>query len=79
MFWTKKPTPPNDLSRYQRKRVIVTDVAGNDYAGALESVLDDCIVLKATIQSNASQEKPLPLDGEIVILRGQILFVQVLG
>ncbi len=82
MFLRKNPpTPPNDLSRYERSRVIVTNRDGTDYAGIVEVVLDDCIVLRATTRTPpaGAEAVPMQLDGEIVIERSLIDFVQVLS
>jgi hypothetical protein len=81
MFWTRKPpTPPNDLSRYERSRVIVVDKAGTDYAGVLEVVLSESIVLRATERKVATVDRPaVPLDGEIILLLANVDFIQRLG
>jgi hypothetical protein len=62
-----------------RKRVIVSTTSDYGVSGVLHKRTSRVIVLRnAHVQSEADRP-PVPMDGELVIDRDQILFVQVVS
>lgn len=58
-----------------RKSVIVTLKDGSAFAGILFAVDPEIVVLRNTI--SIGDEKRLPVDGEVLLERGEIAFYQL--
>ena len=66
------------LKRCLRHRVIVTLKSGAAFGGVLYEADTEAIVLKdaAVLEANGTDRNPVPADGSIVILRGDVDFMQ---
>ena len=71
-----KPTPPlpeQIIARHVRRAVVVSLKSGESFRGALEDADHDALVLV-----NAGSADGKPVDGGLLILRGDIAYVQLL-
>jgi len=60
------------------KRVLVSLKSGESFAGVLYDADSEAFVLRnAEALGVAERGAPLPVDGEVVILRADVAFVQV--
>lgn len=66
------------LKRCLRHRVIVTLKSGAAFGGVLYEADAEAIVLKdaSVLEANGTDRNPVPADGSIVILRGDVDFMQ---
>ena len=63
-----------------RKRVIVSTTSDYAVSGVLYKRTSRTIVLRdAHVQTDSDTRPPVPMDGELVIDRDQILFIQVVS
>lgn len=58
-----------------RKQVIVTLKDGSAFAGVLFAVDPEVVVLRNTV--SLGDEKRVPVDGEVLLERGEIAFYQM--
>jgi hypothetical protein len=61
-----------------RRSVIVSSKSGNDFRGVLWRQEGRYLVLR-NAELLRTREAPLPVDGEVVIPRENVEFIQVLG
>lgn len=73
----RTPPPPRDtlLSERLRERFIVTVEGGRTFDGLLCSV-DDRTVILIDCSAISKDERPFPVDGEVVLRRDSIAYMQ---
>lgn len=65
------------LTSRLRERVVVTTKAGDGFAGILYSHDDKALVLRDAAAVSAGDDKSdLPLDGELIVLMGDVAWIQ---
>lgn len=61
-----------------RKRVIVTTTDGQGFSGVLFDMDAEAVVLRETEALGvAARSHPVPVDGELLILREDVAYIQV--
>lgn len=65
------------LRRRLRRRVIVNLKDGQAFAGVLYDVDKESVVLRNAASITARDDRNLPVDGEVLILRSDVAWMQL--
>lgn len=61
------------------KKVLVTLKTGEGFSGLLHSFDRDVVVLVNVLLERDGDQKPIPADGALYIIRGDVAYMQVLS